>query len=195
MARRPKSPPKPLDSQRLGEIALHYVARYATSSGKLAAYLARKIRERGWDDTADPAAAVEAHVTRMLELRYIDDEGFAEQRAGSLTRRGYGARRVADQLRADGSPEPVRKEAVRVIAEPDQALAAALTLARRRRVGPYAVDGRVPVDETPDARRKAYARDLGAFLRAGHSSEVARRVLAMGPGGLDDAGALVGDDD
>ena len=38
----------PLDEAGLNELALAYVARYATSRAKLLAYLARKLRERGW---------------------------------------------------------------------------------------------------------------------------------------------------
>src|SRR5690606_22662366 len=40
--------PKPLDAARLDELALTYVARFATSAAKLERYLKRKLRERGW---------------------------------------------------------------------------------------------------------------------------------------------------
>lgn len=51
---RPKRIPKPLDSVRLEELALAYVARFATSAAKLEDYLRRKLRERGWDGEGDP---------------------------------------------------------------------------------------------------------------------------------------------
>ena len=41
--------PKPLDAPRLEELALAYVARFATSAAKLETYLRRKLRERGWE--------------------------------------------------------------------------------------------------------------------------------------------------
>ena len=74
--------PPPLDRRALEDLALRYVARFATTRGKLAEYLARKVRERGWDGpaAADPAAIAD----RMAELGYIDDRAFAEARARSL---------------------------------------------------------------------------------------------------------------
>lgn len=70
-----KRPPPPLDEDALRELALRYVGRFATSRGKLLAYLARKLRERGWggEAPADP----EALVARFAELGYVDDSGFA----------------------------------------------------------------------------------------------------------------------
>ena len=38
-------------------MALAYVARFATSRGKLVRYLDRKVRERGWAGTADGRTA------------------------------------------------------------------------------------------------------------------------------------------
>ena len=36
------------------DLALRYVGKYATTRAKLAAYLARKLRERGWDGQREP---------------------------------------------------------------------------------------------------------------------------------------------
>ena len=63
--------PHPLNSAKLDELALSHVGRFATTRGKLEAYLARKIRERGWDDEAEPQPA--AIAARFVELGYIDD--------------------------------------------------------------------------------------------------------------------------
>jgi regulatory protein len=80
--------PHPLDAARLDELALAYVARFATSTGKLAAYLARKLRERGWDEDAAEPPDVEAVVERMARAGYVSDEGYARMRSASLRRRG-----------------------------------------------------------------------------------------------------------
>ena len=88
---RSSRPPPPLDARALEQLALRYVERFATTRGKLAHYLARKIRERGWDGPpADPQAIAE----RMAGYGYVDDRAYAEAKARALTRRGYGARRV-----------------------------------------------------------------------------------------------------
>jgi regulatory protein len=89
---RRKRPPKPLDSARLEELALAYVARFSTTAVKLERYLRRKLRERGWDGEGDPPLA--RTVERYVELGYVDDEAFARARSGGLLRRGYGERRV-----------------------------------------------------------------------------------------------------
>ncbi|MFX8715885.1 hypothetical protein ABTM38_19645, partial [Acinetobacter baumannii] len=72
--RRERRPPVPLDPARLDELALDYVARFATSTGKLAAYLRRKLRERGWaEDIAPPDLS--ALIGRFVERGFIDDAG------------------------------------------------------------------------------------------------------------------------
>jgi regulatory protein len=165
--------PPPLDAAALDRLALRYVERFATSRGKLTHYLARKIRERGWEGAAvDPASVAQ----RMADAGYVDDRGFAEQKGAALTRRGYGARRIAETLRAAGldaeDRAPVVEEARAA------ALDAALRLARRKRIGPFAA-------VRPDARERE--RQLGALLRAGHDGAVARRVVDSAPGEIPEA--------
>ena len=129
-----KRPPKPLDEDALRDLALRHVARFATSRGKLLAYLNRKLRERGWsgERPADPQALVE----RFADLDYIDDAGYAVMKSASLARRGYGARRVGEALRAAGIAEADRQQADAQTAR--DAWAAADRFARRKRLGPYA---------------------------------------------------------
>ena len=69
--------PKPLDRARLDELALAYVARFATSAGKLERYLLRKIRERGWegDSPADPAAIVAPLKGKLLSVSVVPAPG------------------------------------------------------------------------------------------------------------------------
>jgi regulatory protein len=160
-SRQPRAP-RPLDPARLEEIALAYVARFATSAAKLHAYLARKLRERGWDSESapDPAALVERYVV----LGYIDDAAYARAKSGSLLRRGYGERRVDQALYAAGIADEVRDE---VRAAPEEARRAALALASRRRFGPYG----------PPGEREGRDKQLAAMLRAGHSFAAARAVV------------------
>ena len=168
--RRERRPPKPLDPVRLEELALAYVARFATSAGKLSAYLNRKLRERGWagEAEADPAAIV----SRYVELGYIDDAGFARAKAGSLRRRGYGERRVAQALVAAGIGEAEREEARGLLREQREA---ALTMARKRGFGPF-----TRAAGAPDDARRLREKQLAAMLRAGHPLEMAR-VLVDAP--------------
>ena len=100
---------RPLGAVKLDELALAYVARFATSRAKLTRYLSRKVRESEWVD------------------------GFA----------------------------------------------------RRRRFGPFATHS----SDDPKQRE----RQIAAFLRAGHSMTIARRILAVPPG--DEAGLAALDDE
>ena len=148
-------------------MALRYVGRYATSGARLADYLRRKVKERGWAEAAGPD--IPAVVARCVEAGYVDDRAFAEQRAGALIRRGYGGARVAQSLRAAGIDQGISADVM-----PDDELAerAAEHFARRRRFGPYG-------DDVPD--RNDRRRQIAAMLRAGHSFTLARRFVD-GPG-------------
>ena len=151
------------------ELALFYVGRFATSRAKLAAYLGRKLRERGWEGDEPPD--VERLVERLAASGLVDDAFYAQSKARSLTERGYGAARVRQSLRAAGIDEE-NGAAARELAD-EEAAAAALRFARRRRIGPYA-------DAVPD--RAAREKAIAAMIRAGHGFELARAVVDSEPG-------------
>lgn len=169
---------RPLDAVRLDELALVYVARFATSTGRLGAYLARKVKERGWE--GDSPADIDAIVARMVERGYVDDAGYAQARGQGLLRRGYGARRVAESLSRDGIARPLVEEASG--SERERRLAA-LAFARRRRMGPFARPGTFGAGSAGDDEEEAgldpamRARQVAAFLRAGHSLGAARALI------------------
>lgn len=161
-----KRTPKPLDAARLDELALAYVARFATSAAKLEVYLKRKLRERGWEGESDPDTGT--LVARFVSAGYIDDEAWAKSKSGSLLRRGYGMRRVAQALGAAGIAEDVRQSLRPAEAEQRRA---ALALARKRRIGPF---GKEPLD------RAGREKQIAAMLRAGHALDSARELVNAG---------------
>jgi regulatory protein len=170
----------PLDEGRLNELALRYVGRFATTRAKLRSYLARKLRERGWDGALEPDLAAIAE--RFANQGYVDDSSYALAKSQSLTGRGYGKRRVVQALRAAGVEEE-QAGAARDHAEAE-AVSAALRFARRRRLGPFAESA--PRD--PKERQKT----LAAMVRAGHGFELSRAILALPPGAEVDADQLKG---
>jgi regulatory protein len=159
----------PLDAAGVERLALDYVARYATTRAKLRDYLNRKLRERGWAGDSPPPT--EAMIARLAELGAVDDRAFAASRSASLARRGYGARRVGDALRAAGIDAD---DAAPAIEQADAAAwRSAEAFAKRRRIGPFST-----VRADPDQRRRAFA----AMLRAGHSPAIAHAFTAAAPG-------------
>ena len=156
----------PLDEAALREIALSYVARFATSRSKLGQYLRRKLNERGWEGERE--APIAAIVEKLADAGYIDDPAYALAKARTLGSRGYGERRVAGELRAAGIDED-DGAAARNLAH-DGATEAALKFARRKRIGPFATS-------PPDRRDSDKA--LAAMIRAGHPFELAKQVLNL----------------
>ena len=166
---RHKRPAQPLEPQGLERLALFYAGRYAVTRAKLRAYLVRKLRERGWEGEGEPQ--VEPLVERFAQLGYVDDRGFASARAEALGRRGFGARRVSQALRAAGIEEQDGAAALERAKE--EAWSSALRFAERRRIGPFA-----PEQADRPQREKA----LAAMLRAGHPVDLARRLIQARPG-------------
>lgn len=166
---RPPRPKKPLTSETLRELALHYVSRFATSRGKLHEYLGRKLRERGWGEEDGPE--LDALIERLAELGYVDDAGFATMKSAAMARRGLGARRIGEALRGAGIAEDDR-----TVADEQMTAgrwAAAERFAKRKRIGPYAA-------ACPDQQLRQ--KWVSAFLRAGHDMDVARRWVDALPG-------------
>ena len=156
---------KPLDPARLEELALHYVARFATTAKGLERYCRRKLRERGWSDD-EPQPDIAALVQRFIRSGYVNDEEYARVRQGGLLRRGYGARRIHAALDAAGVAPGDRHEL-----DDREARQAALRLARKRRFGPFGAEG------GPPGERALREKQIAAMIRAGHPLDSARELV------------------
>lgn len=167
---RPSRGARPLNPQRLDELALRYVGRFATTRAKLIDYMKRKLRERGWE--GDGEAKVVEIAQKFADLGYIDDRAFALAKASSHASRGLGSRRLALALRSAGVEEDDRGPAMNLA--DDHLVDSALRLAQRRKLGPFA--NRAPA--TPKEREKAIA----ALIRGGHRFDIARAIVDLAPG-------------
>ncbi|MBW4092034.1 MAG: hypothetical protein HIU82_13140 [Proteobacteria bacterium] len=187
---RPLAPPP--DAAGLREAALAHLARYATTEARLRQVLARRLDR--WAhaaaatlDPADIAAAlaaarpaIPAVVATLAAAGALNDADFAATRARALRRAGRSRRAIAATLAAKGVPAETARAAL-----PDEAgseLAAALLLARRRRLGPFraaplppdAPSGDAPAGDASAAAR----REQGVLARAGFAQDVVHRALA-----------------
>lgn len=174
----PARPRPPLDDRQLEELALRYVGRFATSRKRLADYLRRKLKERGWTGAGEPP--VDAVVERLGKLGYVDDAAYALARSRSLGARGYGPRRLSGALLAAGIGDEDRQAAMESSAEARGE--AILRFARRRRIGPFA--------DAP-ADRALREKWIAALVRAGHDFTLARKVACCAPGAPPQPGDLL----
>ena len=178
--RRGSGPPP--DAATLHDAALAHLARYATTEAGLRRVLERRVerwariassggadRETVADQAAVARNLVRAVVTRLVAAAAVNDVTFAQSRSRSLTRAGRSRRAVVAHLAAKGVDSAAARAVLPEDAETE--LAAALVLARRRRIGPFRQD---------DAKEPAQRlRELAILARAGFPQDVARRALSM----------------
>lgn len=171
-------PVKPITAQRLENIALHYLQRFASSSANLTRVLMRRVERAARAADPDEAEAVRSHgaalvdelVARYLRSGLLDDVAYAEAKARSLHRRGASLRAIRHGLASRGvDAETVQAGVGSLIAEsPDPDKLAAIALARRRRIGPF---------RPPEQRPMHRTRDLAAMARAGFSYDLAVKIV------------------
>jgi len=164
--------PRKATPKRLENAALHYLARYSSSAESLRRVLMRRVNRSARHHGTDPeegAAVVDDLIARYSKAGLLDDTRFAEGRARSLLERGVSPRAVRLRLREKGVAEETVEAVLSDLTEDkgDIEWAAAVALAKRRRIGPFRKSGRQTVRE----------KDLAALARAGFSYDVAQRVV------------------
>ena len=159
----------PLDAEGLERLATSYVGRFATTRSRLVQYLTRKVRERGWHTDSPPD--LPALAQRFADAGWLDDRAWGEARSRGLVGRGYGPRRVGEALARAGVAGDDALPS-RALAK-DGAWDAALRLAERRGIGPYAAE---------EPERPVRERWMGVLVRAGHDFRTARALAHARPG-------------
>ncbi|MBL8703300.1 MAG: RecX family transcriptional regulator [Rhodospirillales bacterium] len=165
--------PKPVTKDRLGNIALFYLERYASSAANLRRVLLRRVdrsaRLHG-TDAAEGALWVDELVQRYIRSGLVNDKVYAEAVTSSLRRRGASTRMVKQKLAMKGVDADTVDGALDATGGADEAsdLKAAFAYARRRRLGPFG-----PAAQRQDRRQ----RDMAALGRAGFGYGTARKVV------------------
>lgn len=165
--------PRKATATYLRNAALYYLDRYASSSANLRRLLMakvdRSVRAHG-SDRAEGAAAVDALLADFARDGVLDDARYAQGRALALYRRGASTRAIRARLAAKGVAREYIDPAIAHLRdetdEPD--MTAALTFARRRRLGPY---------RAQSTRADRRTRDLAALGRQGFAYDIARRII------------------
>lgn len=176
---RPKAAPRPprkITETYLHNAGLHYLQRFAASSGHFRRVMMRKVdkscRVHTDQDRDECARMVDTLIDKFRRAGLLDDEAYAAGLAASLRRRGASGRAMEARLRARGV-EPDRIAAIRARereTDADQDFYALLRLMRRKRLGPFRGE------READARK-----ELAALARAGFAYDDAQRGLALPP--------------
>jgi regulatory protein len=173
---RDSSPELLPDGGSLYQAALNYLARYAATEAGLRRVLERRIdrwmRAQPDRDAAEPVMqaareAIGGVIRRLAEAGALSDATFAESRARSLVQSGQSARATQMRLVAKGVTPTMAREVSARDAETE--LAAALVLARKRRIGPYRAG--------EDGGETVRAKEMGVLARAGFARDVVQRAL------------------
>lgn len=161
------------------------MARFTATRARLAEVLNRRlVRARlagvAFDEDA-AGAAIASIVQEFAEKGWVDDHAAGLARARTLVQRGKADRAIRADLKARGLDDEAIARTMAEIApadDPEAEARRAARLIRRRKLGPYRADTR--------RRDGDGTRDLGVLARAGFAPEVARRLLTMSPGELDE---------
>ncbi len=165
--------PRKATPQSLENAALFYLGRFASSSENLRRVLMRRVERSARlhdTDRDEGREAVDRIVVRFQASGLVDDRAYAEGRALALHRRGVPARGIRARLVEKGVAPDHIEEALASLAETgdNTDMAAAVNLARRRRLGPY---------RAPSVRAELREKDLAALARAGFSYDIGRRIV------------------
>lgn len=165
---------RPITVKRLENIAAAYVDRYASSAGRLREVLLRRLRKARHADAPvvdDAESVIEGIVAKYVKAGVLDDRRFATHKADALSRRGASQRRIREKLalaRVGRDDVDHALASLRADGDGDTEFAAAVALARRRRLGPFG---------DPATRRERRDKHLAAMGRAGFALGLARRVI------------------
>lgn len=173
--RREKKPPKKISADYLHNSGLYYLQRFPASAGHFRTVMMRKVdkscRHHTGQDREECARMVDNLVAKFTEMGLLNDTGYANGMVTSLRRRGLSRRAIEAKLSAKGLKREQIAAALSGHADDrpdgDVELAAALRLARRKRLGPFSASA---------ARAE---RDMAALARGGFAYDIVSKVMNM----------------
>ena len=186
--RKPR-PPKKISESYLHNSGLYYLQRFASSSANFKAVMMRK----AWKSCAHHAdqdkdeceAMVDALVVKFQELELLNDAAYTRGVVTSFRRRGLSKRTILTKMRMKGisnedtlaALETYERENLR---NPEEAeMIAALTMARKKALGPFIRADRIKPDMDDEERKKQTEKAMAKLARGGFSYHIVRRVFDM----------------
>ena len=166
-----------ITEQYLERAALHYLARFSSSSENLKRILERKVWRRvnlGAEKPADVEQWIGNVIEKCQKMALVDDAQYALMRARNFHNKGRGISVIKAELRHKGiSEDIIQKTIVAINPDGNADLAAALHLARKKKLGNFAT--KQPKDL--EMAKKIRQKHLGVLARAGFSFQIAQEVL------------------
>lgn len=166
-----KYTPPELNAERLNQLALRYVSRYAASRAMLARVLqnhvTKYIRANPSAERAAFAAPVKTVLDKAEKLGWVNDAELAGALLREAKRAGYSRQKTAQKLQAKGiGREMAGALLASHFADAEEEWKAALTFARAKKLGPY--------NHKPAADPK---KDMAKLCRAGFPLSIVRKVM------------------
>jgi len=165
--------PKPLTEKRLEKLALLHIDRYATSIENLRNVLMRRVEKSARNQNIEKKEAekwINEIITKLVNLRLLDDQAYAENRVRSLHRSGASKNKIMSILSNKGVSKVDTTSAISLLENEyyNRELMAANNYARRRRLGPYRL---------AENRKEKRDRDLASLARAGFKYNDAKSII------------------
>lgn len=167
---------KPMTPQRLYNIAVYYLERYASSKANLARVLERRTMktaaklDEGFHITPQQQQDIQDVVEKLSKQGFLDDDRYAEQQVRSLWRRGKSLSVIRQTLKAKGVDiDTIETGITQLVDETDGTLdiLSAKKIAKKKKLGCYG----------SDESHEKYQKDLSVLARYGFSYDVAKAVL------------------
>lgn len=173
-----KKRPKKITETYLHNAGLYYLERYASSAANFRSVMLRKVKRSCMTHTDQDydqcAAMVDKLVEKFINVGLLDDRTYTRATVTSLRRRGKSTRTIQTTLRAKGlNPEQIETALNEIDTESHENSAeaerhAALTFARKKRLGPWRSD-----------KEADFQKELSRMARAGFSYDTSRSVLEI----------------
>ena len=177
--------------ERLRNIALFYLSRFAASEKSLRRVLENRLRraslahpEFAQDYVAQKKLReeIEAIIQTHKRTGAVNDESFAAMKVAGLRRAGKSQRAITQKLTRDLHDATLQQAISTHDAEQgdegDAEWQAALRLAKKKKLGPFADPCRQP----PPRSEEAYAKqrkDMAVLARAGFGMDIIRKILNL----------------
>ena len=186
--------PRKITKSYLHNSGLYYLERFAASKAHFKTVMKRKVKrsclyhtDQDYDECAE---MVDALADKFEELGLLNDALYTRGCVEGFRRRGLSRSAILNKMRVKGIDRDATLEVLNHIdaeiydGEDLSEKRSALKLARKKKLGPYVVEGKTNhLDD--NEKRKAQQRALGAFARAGFSYALSRWVLDLVPEDLD----------